>query len=84
MRFAATPPYDGSLCGEYLLPSDLCYRLPKGVSLEEGAMIEPLSVGVNALAKIAEMKPNQNVCVFGAGPVYVLAFAVPSTPSLIR
>jgi D-xylulose reductase len=75
MKFAATPPYDGSLCGEYQLPADLCYKLPTGVSLEEGAMVEPLSVGVHAITKVAEMRPNSNICVFGAGPVGLLTMA---------
>ncbi|GMF08532.1 unnamed protein product [Ambrosiozyma monospora] len=48
MAFAATPPYDGTLCRYYLLPEDFCVKLPSNVSLEEGALVEPLSVGVHA------------------------------------
>jgi len=76
MAFAATPPYDGTLAGYYTLSSDLCYKLPENVSLEEGCMFEPLSVAVNTLAKVAEMRSNASVAIFGAGPVGLLCMAV--------
>mmetsp|Transcript_21806 Transcript_21806/g.54978 ORF Transcript_21806/g.54978 Transcript_21806/m.54978 type:complete len:254 (-) Transcript_21806:992-1753(-) len=48
VRFFATPPIDGS-CRNYLLhPARFCFKLPENVSLEEGALCEPLSVGVYA------------------------------------
>jgi D-xylulose reductase len=75
MIFAATPPYDGTLQSFYTLPSEVCYKLPDNVTLEEGAMMEPLSVGVQAVAKIADVRAAQNVAVFGAGPVGLLAMA---------
>ncbi|BGP52648.1 hypothetical protein JCM8202_004822 [Rhodotorula sphaerocarpa] len=75
MIFAATPPYDGTLAGRYVLPADLCYKLPDNMSLEEGALLEPMSVGVHAVAKVAAMKPASNVVVFGAGPVGLLTAA---------
>lgn len=34
-----------------------------------------MSVGVHAVAKVAEMKPGSNVVVFGAGPVGLLTAA---------
>lgn len=72
MAFAATPPYDGTLCRYYLLPEDFCVKLPDNVSLEEGAMAEPLSVGVH-ISKLAKIAPGDVVVVFGAGPVGLLA-----------
>lgn len=72
MAFAATPPYDGTLCRYYLLPEDFCVKLPDNVSLEEGALIEPLSVGVH-VSKQAGIVPGDVVVVFGAGPVGLLA-----------
>ncbi|SGY35147.1 BQ5605_C002g01731 [Microbotryum silenes-dioicae] len=76
MVFAATPPYDGTLAGFYRLPSDLAYKLPETVSLEEGALMEPLSVAVMAVARVARMPLGANVVVFGAGPVGLLTMAV--------
>lgn len=37
--------------------------------------MEPLSVAIHAVANIAQMKPNQKVVVFGAGPVGLLCMA---------
>ena len=42
--FAATPPYDGTLGRYYKLPSDLCYKLPDNLTLEDGAMVSPLAL----------------------------------------
>ena len=49
-------------------PADLCFKLPENVSLEEGAMCEPLSVGVHACRR-ANIGPETNVLVMGAGPI---------------
>ncbi|GAB7353252.1 hypothetical protein MBLNU459_g3762t1 [Dothideomycetes sp. NU459] len=75
MRFAATPPYDGTLARYYRLPEDFCYKLPEHVSLEHGALAEPLSVAVH-ITRQADVKPGQSVVVFGAGPVGLLCMAV--------
>lgn len=71
MAFAATPPYDGTLTRYYLLPEDFCVKLPDNVSYEEGALAEPLSVGVH-VSKLAKISPGDVVVVFGAGPVGLL------------
>lgn len=42
------------------------------VSLAEGALMEPLAVAVMSVAKVAKIGHNQNVAVFGAGPVGLL------------
>ncbi|GAA5997361.1 NAD(P)-dependent alcohol dehydrogenase [Rhodotorula paludigena] len=76
MKFAATPPFDGTLAHYYTLPADLCYKLPDNMTLEEGALLEPMSVGVHAVHKIGQMKLAANVVVFGAGPVGLLTAAV--------
>lgn len=75
MHFAATPPIHGTLTGFYTSPEDFCYKLPEHVSLQEGALIEPLAVAVH-IVKQAEVKPGQSVVVMGAGPVGLLCCAV--------
>jgi D-xylulose reductase len=75
MRFAATPPYDGTLTGFWTAPADFCYKLPDQVSLQEGALIEPLAVAVH-IVRQADVKPGQSVVVMGAGPVGLLCAAV--------
>ncbi|EPT03731.1 hypothetical protein FOMPIDRAFT_1022297 [Fomitopsis schrenkii] len=74
--FAATPPYDGTLARYYRIPADITYKLPDHLSLEDGAMIEPLSVAVHAVANVADFHANQSIVVFGAGPVGLLCMAV--------
>ncbi|KAG9254843.1 xylitol dehydrogenase [Emericellopsis atlantica] len=75
MAFAATPPYDGTLTGIWSAPADFCYKLPDNVSLQEGALIEPLAVAVH-IVKQATITPGQSVVVMGAGPVGLLCAAV--------
>ena len=75
MAFAATPPIDGTLAKYYSLPEDFCYKLPSSVSLEEGALVEPLAVGVH-ITRQAAVYPGSSVIVFGAGPVGLLCCAV--------
>jgi D-xylulose reductase len=75
MRFAATPPYHGTLTGFWTAPADFCYKLPDAVSLQEGALVEPLAVAVH-IVRQAAVTPGQSVVVMGAGPVGLLCAAV--------
>ncbi|KAI9631702.1 xylitol dehydrogenase, partial [Dioszegia hungarica] len=76
MKFAAALGRDGTLQGFYTLPADLCYKLPQGMTLDDGALIEPLAVAVHAIVHAADLKPNTNIVIFGAGPVGLLTMAV--------
>lgn len=73
--FAATPPWDGTLQKYYSVASDFCYKIPDHMSFEEGAMVEPTAVAVQ-ICKVAELRADQTVLVFGAGPIGVLCQAV--------
>lgn len=73
MRFFATPPVHGSLAHQVVHPEDLCFVLPGEVSLEEGAMCEPLSVAVHACRRAGQLA-GLNVAVMGAGPIGLLTF----------
>jgi len=66
--FMATPPYDGSLSNYIVHPADFCFKLPDHVSYDEGAMCEPLSVGVHAVSR-ANITVGQTVLITGAGPI---------------
>lgn len=66
--FFATPPDHGSFCTFVNHRADFCFRLPENVSLEEGAMIEPLSTGIYA-ARVAPVKMGDTVVITGAGPI---------------
>lgn len=45
--------------------------LPEAMSLEEGAMIEPLAVAVHAVRQAGDVA-GKDICVLGAGPIGVL------------
>ncbi|XP_074091402.1 sorbitol dehydrogenase [Macrotis lagotis] len=66
--FCATPPDDGNLCRFYNHNADFCYKLPDNVTFEEGALIEPLSVGIYACRR-AGVTLGSTVLVCGAGPI---------------
>jgi len=68
IRFLATPPYDGSLATFHIHAADFCYKLPDSVTLEEGALLEPLSVGLHAVNRL-RIAPGDCVLVFGSGPI---------------
>lgn len=76
MTFAADPPYShGTLRKYYKLPEDFCYKLPDSVDLDEGVLVEPLSVAVHA-SRLADIKVGQDVVIFGAGTVGALCATV--------
>ncbi|CAH1958616.1 unnamed protein product [Acanthoscelides obtectus] len=66
--FCATPPDDGNLSRFYCHDADFCHKLPDNLNLEEGAIMEPLSVGVHACKK-AGVKIGDVVLILGAGPI---------------
>lgn len=66
--FWATPPVHGVTRPEVVHPADFCYKLPDNVSFEEGAMVEPLAIGMHA-AKKAAIKPGDVAVVTGAGTI---------------
>ena len=66
--FFATPPVDGAFCEYVAHNADFTFKLPKGVSLEEGAMCEPLSVGIHAVRR-ARIALGDSVLITGAGTI---------------
>lgn len=46
--------------------------------------MEPLAVAVHALAKLAQLKTNQNVVIFGPGPIGLLCMAGTSAQSVMQ
>lgn len=79
MAFAASPGpgpvAHGTLSTFFPLPEDFCYKLPEQVGLDEGVLMEPLAVAVHA-TRLVGIKPGQDIVVFGAGTVGILAAAV--------
>jgi 2-desacetyl-2-hydroxyethyl bacteriochlorophyllide A dehydrogenase len=60
--------------GERLLVRDVAsqpqslLRLPDSLSMDEGALVEPLAVAAHAVARLGA-RPGDKVAVFGAGPI---------------
>ena len=68
VRFWATPPIHGVLRPTVVHPAAFTFTLPGNVTFAEGAMVEPLAVGMHAATK-AKIKPGDVAVVMGAGPI---------------
>jgi len=68
VTFMATPPHDGAFAEYVAWPADFAYRLPESVSTREGALCEPLSVGIH-VARRGNVSTGDTVLVTGAGPI---------------
>lgn len=80
MRFRSSakgglPHAQGTLQERINVDSKYCYKLPEDVSLDLGALLEPLGVAIHA-SRRAALAPNSTVLVFGAGTVGLLVAAV--------
>lgn len=68
VSFWATPPIHGCLTPFVVHPAAFTFHMPDNVSFGEGAMVEPLAIGLQA-AKKAAMKPGDVAVVIGAGTI---------------
>lgn len=64
--FFATPPYNGSYQNYVVHPAEWAFKLPENVSTLEGALIEPLAVGLHAVRQ-GGVTLGDTVLIFGAG-----------------
>lgn len=75
VRFIGVPPYPGGMAEYVAVPQQWAYHLPDNLSLEEGALVEPLVVAVEAVEK-AGITLDSDVAIFGAGPIGLMALQV--------
>lgn len=75
VRFFETPPVDGAIVRRVALPAGFAHRVPEGLSAEQAAMAEPVSVGVWACRK-ARVTVGDRVLITGAGPIGLFAAQV--------
>jgi len=69
LRFLGTPGQgNGCLCEYIVMGEDSLYRLGDKVTLDQGALCEPLSIGVYA-AQQGAVKGSDDVVILGAGPI---------------
>ncbi len=68
VRFWATPPVHGCMRPTVVHPAAFTFQLPDNVSFDEGAMVEPLAIGMHAASKAA-IRPGDTAVVIGAGTI---------------
>lgn len=66
----------GAFASHIKVPNAYIHKLPKNVSLEEAALIEPLAVCYNALIVNSNIKKNSSVLIFGAGTIGLLSLKI--------
>lgn len=71
VRFWATPPIHGCMRETVVHPEGFTFKLPDNVSFEEGALVEPLAIGVYA-AYTAAVQPGDIALVIGAGTIGIV------------
>ncbi|KAK8165662.1 chaperonin 10-like protein [Phyllosticta citrichinensis] len=71
----AFPHAQGTLQDRINHPAAWCHKLPDSLSLELGALLEPLGVAIHATRR-AQLAPLSKVLVFGAGAVGLLVAAM--------
>lgn len=64
--FMATPPDDGCLKDYIVYPYEWVFKISDNMSFAEGALIEPLAVGMHAVAQ-AKADIGKSALIFGAG-----------------
>jgi len=68
VTFMATPPYNGSMVEFMTWPANYLYKMPKDMSFQEGALIEPFCVGLQS-ARRADFNFGANLVILGSGPI---------------
>lgn len=71
IRYCSIGGTPGNCSTFYKHEARFCHKLPKNVTLEEGAAVQPLSVAVHACRR-AGVKLGSKVAILGAGPIGVL------------
>jgi len=71
ISFWATPPVDGVFCEYVVHPEFLAYPLGQDISFEEGALVEPLAVGVYAVQR-TKVEFGETALILGCGTIGLL------------
>ncbi|MFB0521352.1 MAG: zinc-binding dehydrogenase [Desulfatiglandales bacterium] len=67
-KVLGTAAWPGAFAEYVAIPEDKVYLLPNGLSFEEGALIEPLAVGIRA-AQMAHISIGDTVLIMGSGTI---------------
>ena len=67
---------DGGFTKYVTINSQVLYKLPDHISLEEGALAEPLACAVQAVEELTTIQASDTVLVTGPGPIGLLTLAL--------
>ncbi|MFC5061864.1 2,3-butanediol dehydrogenase [Actinomycetospora atypica] len=73
LAFHGLSGFGGGLSEYTVLPESMVFPLPENVSLELGALVEPMAVSYHAV-KLSEIQPGQLAVIAGLGPIGVGLF----------
>jgi L-iditol 2-dehydrogenase len=68
VKFLSAPPEHGTFAEYVALREDFAHKMPEHMAYDEGALIEPLAVGIHALRR-GNVRPGMSVAILGAGPI---------------
>jgi L-iditol 2-dehydrogenase len=69
--FLSAPPINGTFCDYISIRHDMVFHIPRDLSFEEAAMVEPVAVGVHAVNR-ARFNNGDTAVIIGAGPIGLL------------
>lgn len=61
----------GGFAAYSVVPAHMAHKMPDGLSLEQGALVEPAAVALHAV-RVSKIKAGDKAAVFGAGPIGLL------------
>lgn len=68
VAFRGVPHVDGLFTDYAVTPADFAFKLPGNLDYVQGAMLEPLAVGLQS-AEEGNVMVGQSVAIFGSGPI---------------
>ena len=69
LRFLGTPGQGDGCLREYIvMPQECCLPTGGKITLEQGALCEPLSIGIYSVCR-AQMQENARIAILGSGPI---------------
>jgi L-iditol 2-dehydrogenase len=69
LQFMGAPGEALGAVAEYrVVPAENCFPIPERMTLDEAALIEPLSVGLHAV-RLAQVPPKARIVILGVGPI---------------
>jgi L-iditol 2-dehydrogenase len=74
---------DGAFAELVSVPDHIVYRLPAGMTFEQAAMVEPVSVALHA-RRLTALAPGDTVVVFGAGLIGLMLVQVLKAAAISR